>query len=190
MKQDIKTFLIDSFVDFKGVEHKFVACALSESPLGENQTLKIGWVDDDTTHIDANQELYHDVYRLVTIGIAVCNPEDAFNEEIGKQIAYNKAASDESLPRLYSTCKGIITKELVDAFLQQQVKFFKENPEMYIKGYREAQKAYQEIQTAKNEIENLSKEEKAVFDLAIKGFNVEKCLNLAKFYVNKILGTK
>lgn len=186
MKQDIATYLVDSFVDFEGKEHKFVACALSQSPNNEDDTLKIGWVDE-FNEMDLNNSLCHDVYRLVTIGIAICNPEDEFNEEAGKKIAFSKAANIESLPRIYTPNKGVITGELVDTFLKQQVKFFKENPETLIKGYTKAKEAYETRQNAQKAIEKLTDEEKTVFDLAVKGFDFAKYVDLARIYVRKIL---
>lgn len=186
MKQDIETYLIDSFIDFEGKEHKFVACALSQSPNNEEETLKIGWVND-YDKMNSSNPLYQDVYRLVTIGIAVCNPEDPFNEETGKKIAFNKAANIEDLPRIYTPNKGIITGELVDTFLKQQVRFFKENPGTLIKGYDKAKKAYETRQNAQKAIEKLTDEEKTVFDLAVKGFDFAKYVDLARIYVRKIL---
>ena len=187
MKQDIATYLVDSFVDYAGKEHGIVACALSQSPENEEDSvLKVGWVDKtDRLYVDAH--LCHDVYRLVTIGIAICNPEDEFDVERGKNIAYNKAANIENLPRIYTPNKGVITKEIVDTFLKQQVKFVKENPERVIKGYVEAKKAYEETQKAKADIDNLSDDEKVAFNLAVKGFDLSKYMNLAKIYVKKLL---
>jgi hypothetical protein len=124
---------------------------------------------------------------MVTIGIAICNPEDEFNLEKGKNIAYNKAANIEQLPRIYTPNKGVITKEIVDVFLKQQVQFVKENPEKLIKGYLEAKKVYEETQKAKADIENLSEDEKVAFNLAVKGFDLSKYMNLAKIYVKKLL---
>ena len=72
-------------------------------------------------------------------------------------------------------------------FLKQQVQFVKENPEKLIKGYLEAKKAYEETQKAKVAIENLSEDEKVAFNLAVKGFDLSKYMNLAKIYVKKLL---
>lgn len=185
MKQDIATYLIDSFIDFEGKEHKFVACALSQSPESPDR-LMIGWADD-FDKLCSDEDLYHEVYRLVTIGFAVCNPTDTFDEEKGKKIAYQKAANKEDLPRIYTPCKGVITKELVDTLLKQQVQFAKENPEILIKGYNAAKKAYEIAQEAKETIKNLNDEERVVFDLAVKGFDFNKYVSLAKTYVKKIL---
>lgn len=187
MKQDIATYLVDSFKDYAGKEHTFVACALSQSPENEvDATLKIGWIDK-TDRLYTDSSLCHDVYRMVTIGIAICNPEDEFNLEKGKNIAYNKAANIEQLPRIYTPNKGVITKEIVDVFLKQQVQFVKENPEKLIKGYLEAKKAYEETQKAKADIENLSEDEKVAFNLAVKGIDLSKYVDLAKIYIKKIL---
>lgn len=187
MKQDIITYLTDSFIDFEGKEHKIIACALSQSPITTSkQTLKIGWINLNET-IDTNSYLYHDVYRMVTIGIAICNPDDVFNEEVGKKIAYNKAANMESAPRIYTTTKGVITKELVDAFLKQQIKFCKENPEYHIKGYKEAKNRYEQMVQTNKIINNFTKKERKIFDLAVQGFNFNKYIDLAKTYVKNIM---
>lgn len=185
MKQDIVTYKVDSFIDYTGKKRMIVACALSETPGDDQYDLLVGWVDrNDRIHKDA--KLCHEVYRMVTIGIAVCNPEDTFNEEVGRNIAYNKAKNIESLPRIYAPCKGVVTKELVDTFLDQQIQFFKEHPETIIVGYREAAQKYAELQTAEQEIANFSDTEKAIFQHALKGGNFSKYINLAKIYARKL----
>ena len=59
MKQDIATYLVDSFIDFEGKEHKFVACALSQSPEGPDR-LMVGWTDD-FDKMNSKEDLYHEV---------------------------------------------------------------------------------------------------------------------------------
>ena len=44
MKQDIATYVVDSFIDFAGKEHKFVACALSQTPDDKEADPMVGWV--------------------------------------------------------------------------------------------------------------------------------------------------
>ena len=124
---------------------------------------------------------------MVTIGISVCNPEDVFNEEEGKKIAKAKADNIDTLPRIYVTSKGIITAELVDAFLKQQAQFFKENPETWIAGYKEAKEKYEKVKIAKETIDNFSEEEKAAFSLAVKGVDLTKYTELAKIFIKKII---
>ena len=93
----------------------------------------------------------------------------------------------ENLPRLYAPCKGVITKDLVDTFLKQQVKFFKEHPETLIEGYAERASAYQELEKAKEEIANLDETEKEIFDLAVKGWDFTRYIRLADIYAKRIL---
>lgn len=185
MKQDIATYLVDSFIDYVGKEHKLVACALSQTPEDSDATLKVCWVDSEDSALSSSN-IYHDVYRLVTFGIAVCNPEDNFNEETGKRIAYNKAANIEYAPRIYTTNRGVITKELVEVFLKQQLQFVKENPDKIIHGYTKAKTAYEALESAKKEINNLSDDERVAFDLAVNGHDLSKYANLAKVYISKI----
>lgn len=185
MKQDIATYKIDSFIDYAGKEHKIIACALSESPADDAYRLKVCWIDDMNT-LDTEDPLNHEICRLVSIGVAVCNPTDTYDEEAGKKIARSKASNMKNVPRIYAHSKGIITKELVDAFLDQQVKFFKENPETLIPGYDAAKANYEAIQKAKADIDNLNDEERMVFNLATRGFNFSKYIDLAKVYVRKI----
>ena len=47
MKQDIAEFLVDSFIDYKGDEHKVVLCALSQTPEKN--------IDDEVVEIAANK---------------------------------------------------------------------------------------------------------------------------------------
>lgn len=186
MKQDITTYLVDSFIDYKGDEHKIVACALSQSPLESSYKLRIGWADKNN-YLDIEDHLFQEVYRMVTVGIAICNPADEFDLEKGKRSAFHKAANIESLPRIYAPCKGVITKDLVDTFLKQQVQFFKEHPETLIEGYKEAEQAYNDLESAKAAIANLDETEKEIFNLAVKGYNFAPYVRLADVYVNKIL---
>lgn len=185
MKQDIATYLVDSFIDYAGKEHKLVACALSQTPEDADHTLKVCWLNSKDSAL-CNANIYHNVYRLVTIGVAVCNPEDNFDEETGKKIAYNKAANIEYAPRIYTTNRGVITKELVDTFLKQQVQFIKENPEKVITGYLKAKADYEALEAAKKEIDNLSDDERVVFNLAVNDGDLSKYTDLAKVYNKKL----
>ena len=122
---------------------------------------------------------------MVTIGIAVCNPIDQFDFETGKRIARHKAENIEDLPRIYTTSKGIITSELVLAFLKQQIRFFKENPGTYIAGYDKAKERFLKQQATENDIQNLTQEERVVFDMAVRGVDLSKYSDLAKTYLKE-----
>lgn len=76
MKERVE-YRIDSFTDYANIERKFIMAAVSQ--------------EVDAVHCDGVKKL--------SIGVAICNPEDEFNEEVaffkqcpGKYIAgYNTA---------------------------------------------------------------------------------------------------
>ena len=82
MKQDVIEYMIDSFVDFKGKEHKIVACALSQSPeeSEDDYKLSVGWASEDG-YICVDDPDYAEVCRVVSVGISVCHPTDEFDKE-------------------------------------------------------------------------------------------------------------
>ncbi len=181
MKQDVTEYWIDSFVDFRGDEHKIVACALSQSPQkGEDGSqLVIGWADEPTSYIDTEDFDYAHIYRMVTIGISVCHPTDTFNEETGKARAYQKALNDPKCPTIYTKNKGVASRALIEAFLKQEVNFLKENPERIIAGYNQAKARFDKKQAIKDKIANLSDKERLVMKLASE-VDVIQCAKLAE----------
>lgn len=179
MKQDVIEYMVDSFFDYKGEEHKLVACALSESPHDGYDYLQIAWVDIDG-YADAEARPYEEVKRMVTIGIAVCNPEDTFDEEKGRSVALNKARHCPNLPKLYSPSNGAINTDLVKAFMKQELEFAKKCPGRWIKGYDEAEARFKAKEALKEEVKNLSDMEKIVLNAASNGVDVIKCAKLAQ----------
>lgn len=173
MKKDIPTYLIDSFIDYKGDERKFVACALSHTPT--------------VTHFIQNESQSVKVNRMITVGIAVCHASDQFDLELGKKIAFSKAKHNEGVATLYVPTEDMISSDLAEAFLKQQVKFFKENPEIIIKGYNSAKYKYLEFKQINQEIENLTKEELNIFHLALDGFDFNRIMLLAQLYEKKVV---
>ena len=173
MKKDIPTYLVDSFIDYKGDERKFVACALSHTPV--------------ITHSIQNENKSIKINRMITIGISVCHVDDKFDLELGKKIAFSKAKHNEGIATLYVPTEDMISSDLAEAFLKQQVKFFKENPEMIIKGYNSAKYKYLEIKQINQEIENLTEKELNIFNLALNGFDFNRIMLLAQLYEKKIV---
>ena len=182
--KEIVSYRKGQFTDYVGNVHQFVVAAVSTTELcGPDSDLYLTEYDNNYGDIIDEEP----VNKGLLIGIAICNPRDEFDEEKGKKIAHAKAANMETLPRIYTPCKGVITKELVDAFLKQQVQFAKEDPERLIKGYDAAKKVYEETRDAKAAIEQLQGDERAAFDLAVKGIDFAKYVKLAKIYVKRIL---
>ncbi len=141
----------DSFVDYKGIEHHFTIVAISkELPKKTNDF-------DDLQSFEGDEKVYYEVNeyvddygttnylgnvcKVLCLGLAICNPVDIFNEEIGKFKAIARARNNN--PVLYSTNPGTINSKVVNALLEQEAEFFKNNPSKFIKGYDESKKAYE-----------------------------------------------
>ena len=179
MKQDIAEYLVDSFVDFKGDVHQVVLCALSQSPESiDSDNLMVAWSDGET--VDDSADIFHDVFRMVSLGIAICCPADkkVFSEEIGKKIALNRA--EKEVPKFVSLFPGVVNTTLVRAFLRQEMEFIKKNPEQFIVGYAEAKERYDKKVNFEKTIENLSEEEATIVEHAMKGVDILKCAKLAR----------
>ena len=179
MKQDIAEYLVDSFVDFKGDVHQVVLCALSQSPESiDSDNLMVAWSDGET--VDESADIFHDVFRMVSLGIAICCPADkkVFSEEIGKKIALNRA--EKEVPKFVSLFPGVINTTLVRAFLRQEMEFIKKNPEQFIVGYAEAKERYNKKVDFDKTIQNLSEAEAAIVEHAMKGVDILKCAKLAR----------
>lgn len=141
MKEKVQ-FHFDSFIDFKGIEHKFMICALSQ-PIKEF---------GDILYIPG-------IKKVVRLGVSICNPEDDFDIEVGKLKAYHRAKNNND-SCLFVTKPGMINTKLVSALLKQEAEYIKQNPDSVIKGYRDAEKKYleklkeQEFSVSENEILN------------------------------------
>lgn len=145
---------IDSFIDFEGKEHKFVIAAVST-------ILPRRFKDYSDDYYEGGEKefatLYHtvecyvegygveddsedEVVKKVSVGFSICNPEDEFDENIGKLKAYNRAKNSDAV--LYATKSGMINTKVVTALLIQESEYFKENPGSQIKGYRDKMNRY------------------------------------------------
>ena len=179
MKQDVAEYLVDSFVDFKGDVHQVVLCALSQSPESiDSDNLMVAWSDGET--VDDSADIFHDVFRMVSLGIAICCPADkkVFSEEIGKKIALNRA--EKEVPKFVSIFPGVVNTTLVRAFLSQEMEFIKKNPEQFIVGYAEAKARYDKKVNFDKTIKNLSEAEAVIVEHAMKGVDILKCAKLAR----------
>lgn len=135
------------FVDFTGAEREYTIAAISEVIEGHCV------VDDDDIYdiydhlveIDDNYDLVvpcvDNVVKKLSIGFAIRNPQDKYNEEIGKQIAIGKARKKPSRV-MYANSLGIINTTVVNAVLEQECRFFELNPSSVITGYAEAERKY------------------------------------------------
>lgn len=112
-------FITGTFTDFTGRERNYVMAAVS---MPEND----GFDLDD---------------KVLSIGVSVCRPNDAYNKELGIKIATGKARKYRD-HALYTTDKGLINGTMVKALLEQEAKYFENNPGRYLAGYNSDMKKY------------------------------------------------
>lgn len=147
MKKDVAMFKKGSIVDFQGVEHPFIVCALSTNNF-QTEEAKIAITTFDASEYEIDSLF---VPRAVFIGVSVCNPCDEWDEEKGKMIALSKAKGFkpeliEKSAALFATRPGLISTELVEALLTREVAHIQDNPESVIPGYNQMKARFEEQQ--------------------------------------------
>ena len=143
----------DKFIDYAGKEHQFVIAAVKVSlkdsktgyPIVINFSNGIG-------------ESLGDVQAGLKIGISICNPVDKFDEKIGVLKAVARANNSDIA--LYASHPGQLGNDIVDAYIKQEIKYVKENPEKFIKGYADAKERFlkhKEIEKVKESFTDIEK---------------------------------
>lgn len=170
MNKEIVEYIEDSFIDYKGDERKFIVAAVS-TPL------------KDVTISNGSSE----IVKSLSIGFSICNSEDQFNSEIGLKIAINKATHANNSLKAYVSCAGMISTKVVHALLEQEVKYFKNNPDSHIPGYNEAKSKYfakLELDKLKEEKFNrLDKEQQSIIE-KLNSYSSE-IRNIIKLFINE-----
>lgn len=167
MKKDIVMYKEGSFVDFQGLEHPFIVCALSTSSFNtEENSVELSCYDNENDILEGTMILP----RAVFIGVSICNPGngadrpgDMWNEDKGKMIALAKARgfktiAPEKSAALFATRAGMISEPLVRALLAREVEHIKEDPECVIKGYNQMKARWEEKQEAAKYVEESPEE--------------------------------
>lgn len=130
MKKFREEYIVDTFVTDKGEKKNFVMAAISCD-------LQDCEVYGDIEINERDDEFAVPVNKCLVFGLSVCDPRDAFDEELGKRIAKGKALKAKSrFGVIFSSKPGMINSEMVKATLLQEATFFKSNPEAYIAGYK------------------------------------------------------
>ena len=143
MKEKIE-YKFGEFTDFSGQVRKFTVAAVS-------RVVNMLYISSYDMAFNGNPC----INKTLSIGIAICNPSDTYDEETGKRIAYNKAVSDGNSLVLYATSAGIINTKMVDALIDQEIDYFKNYPESHIQGYKTAERKYFDKQAHCAEVFNL-----------------------------------
>lgn len=156
MKEHVDV-LKDAFVDYAGKTHNFVIAAISNELVDEDGVLPIVMKVKNLV-----AECGDSLEKGVSIGIAICNPEDEFSEQVGVLKATARARN--SSPILYTTGKGYVNQTLVRALLQQEANYLKNNPEVYIPGYNDSKERYLKNKKMEEMKDNFTEVEKIVVD--------------------------
>lgn len=143
-------YIVDTFVDYAGLERKFVLAAVSMT--SEDAVEDFDYIEDE--------------HKILSLGISVCRPNDDFNEELGKRIAQGKAVKYRD-HAIFASDAGLINKTMVGALLKQEAEYFKTNPGRYLAGYNKDAAKYLKDQKTTEFIENLDAEAKTAFDYVV-----------------------
>ena len=134
-------YRIGEFIDFAGRTRKYVVAAVSE-------LIDYSCVTTVTKDADIIME---EVVKKLSLGFAICNPEDKWDEELGKRIALGKAIKRPSRV-MYASHAGMINTEVVNALINQEMKFTEKSPETVFKGYETAKKKWLDSQRINNQL--------------------------------------
>lgn len=138
-QKDKITYKISYFTNFKDEVIPIVVCALSQYIDSSTRRFTANWGDDMGSY---------QLYRQVSIGIAVYNTEDTWHWNEGCKIALNKARINK--PIIFTADNGVLNDDIISDLMTTYIYKFREHPEKYIKGYSEAAKKYKRIKE-KNE---------------------------------------
>lgn len=139
--------IIDSFTDFTGKEHKFVIAALKVNLKDEGCPMIIQVTDK----VD---KIYGTIQAGLKIGIAICNPVDEFDQDLGITTAIARASNSNCV--LYTTYKGQLSDALVETYLKEKANHLIHNPGKYIKGYDDAKTKFMKKESIKDLIRKMS----------------------------------
>lgn len=168
---DYVDFKLGTFEDFKGNERLIVACSISET-VEKGLVAQWGGLDD----------LGVPLLRAFKVGIAVYNPTDEFDLEVGKKHALEKANS--SYPILFTTTGSVINEDVTVALLDNAIKEFAKHPETVIPNYKENAAKYAKIKASQDYIDNGNEDTDAVIDMINKGVDVKKIVDKVSPFIN------
>ena len=147
--KDRVNYIVDSFTDYKGLEHKFVVAAVTS------------FLGDDTFVADYEYGFLGSVTKVVRLGISICNPIDTFNEKTGVLKASARAEQEDPTMYLDNKCFG--KEAVVKALMEELAYEIKKDPGAFIAGYDEGKEKYlygKEMEKIASEFTDF---EKAVF---------------------------
>ena len=156
MKNEKCEVISGSFKDFAGKEHQVIVVAISQQ--------------FDDRHLK----------KRLLVGYSICHPDDPFNMELGIKIAKGQAYKGKRA--LYSTELGLINGPMVRALINQELTYICNNPDKFIKGYKEAEEKF----NYKNFMDKVTKdisEDAALRDVVTYIRNYPEMLDIINQYI-------
>lgn len=146
--KEIVTYKYDSFIDYKGQEHKIIVCAVSRRVNADI------CLDNVVGYIGG---VYRDIPKILSFGVAICNPTDQYNQTQGEKMAYGRAInySNDNCPTLLSSHAGFFNDTTVKAIMDNYIEYIKRDPGSVINGYDAAKKKYIEEKELKEDISKM-----------------------------------
>lgn len=137
-----------AFVDFSGRTREYIIAAVSEllpnaadvTGPGKHYETPVQYRVTELCG-DGHVDIGSQVIKRVSIGFAVCSPDDVFDENLGKEIALGKALKRPA-GEMYATKAGMINTSLVEALISQEMEYFENNPGSVLAGYDKAKDAF------------------------------------------------
>jgi len=168
---DYIDFKLGTFEDFKGNERLIIACSISE-PVEKGLTAQ--WKGLNGSEVP--------LLRAFKVGIAVYNPTDDFDLEVGKKHALEKA--NNSYPILFTTIGSVINENVTVALLDNAIKEFAKHPETVIPNYKENAAKYAKIKASRDYIDNGDEDTDTVIEMISKGIDVKKIVDKVSPFIN------
>lgn len=121
-------------VDTDGVKHNVTVVGKFEQryirkPITQAATVEVAGksVEGKLTYSKRTLE------RTLTIGIAICNPNDTFNAEEGIKLAKKRIAEGKDLGKITTNDVTMLTKDLIVAEMLGKLTYITANVDKYIK---------------------------------------------------------
>ena len=162
-------FKNDSFVDYRGDEHKFTIAALVTS---EPQL----YVEDEDDDVVIPTEC------SVRLGVAICSTKDEWDSTKGEMIAEGRARSyaNDMAVITSKAMRPLFDEDGILKLLDNEIEFIKSHPGKYISGYYESEKKYLAEKEKAALIDSLSEDEKRFYDCIVNknlSENLQKLVN-------------
>lgn len=178
--REVITYRYGSFNDYKGQEHKIIICAVSQKVnVGELEVSPIEIYKDPTDVVGYAKN----VSKILSFGVAICNPVDDYNPQQGEMIAYNRAKDYDTCPMIISNRAGFFNTVTVNAIINNYLEFIQNDPGSILKGYEAAKSKFFEEQDLKNDVSHMSEEEKTTVKILSEASpeNIEYAKKVVKF---------